>query len=108
MCRDFWFGMYQWKRNKGYAALIIFILAVAIGANTLIFSFIEAVMLKPLPVRNPQNLFLASKFFLGNKALATPPFRKSRREKICSHRQLPRNIGQRVAFCHSILAIGSN
>ena len=61
MWRDFGYGLPQWRRKKLFAATIILLLSVGIGANTLIFSFVNTVLLKPLPVRNPQNLFLLQK-----------------------------------------------
>jgi len=61
MWRDLQFGFRQLTRNKLLSAIIIVLLAVGIGANTLIFSFINSLLLKPLPVRNPQSLFLLEK-----------------------------------------------
>ncbi len=47
-----------WQHNQALAATVTLLLAIAIGANTLIFSFINSLLLKSLPVRNPANLFL--------------------------------------------------
>ncbi|MGH9438135.1 MAG: ABC transporter permease, partial [Terriglobia bacterium] len=65
MWSDFWFALRQWRRNKALAGVIVLLLGVGIGANTLIFSFIDAVLLKPLPVRDPQNLFAVNKIRAG-------------------------------------------
>ena len=43
-------------RNPGFAAVVILILAVGIGANTAIFSIVDGVLLRALPFRAPQNL----------------------------------------------------
>ncbi len=61
MWRDLNFGIRQWRRKKLLAATIVLLLSAGIGANTLIFSFVNVVLLKPLPVRNPENLFLVQK-----------------------------------------------
>ena len=58
MWRDVQNGWRQMRRNKFLSAAIILLLAVGIGANTAIFSFVDALLLKSLPVREPQNLYL--------------------------------------------------
>src|ERR1700682_4294976 len=45
------------RRTPIITAVAIFSLALGIGANTAIFSLIDAVVLKTLPVRNPAELF---------------------------------------------------
>jgi predicted permease len=43
-------------RNPGFAATIVVTLALGIGANTAIFGLIDSLMLRWLPVKNPQEL----------------------------------------------------
>ncbi len=43
-------------RNPGFAVVAILTLALGIGANTAIFTLIDAVMLRPIPVRAPAEL----------------------------------------------------
>jgi predicted permease len=44
--------------NAGFTAVVLLILAIGIGANTSIFSLIDALMLRALPVPNPEQLVL--------------------------------------------------
>src|SRR5215472_8616224 len=48
------------RRAPGFAAVAVASLALGIGANTAIFSLVDALMLKMLPVRDPHGLYLVS------------------------------------------------
>jgi len=56
--RDLKFAARNTLRNPGLAAVIAASLALGIGANTAVFTLIRAVMLKSLPVREPDRLVL--------------------------------------------------
>ena len=50
---------YAWRMllaNKTFSSLAILSLALGIGANTAIFSFMDAILLRSLPVPEPQSL----------------------------------------------------
>src|SRR5947207_1040015 len=44
------------RRSPGFTTMAVVSLALGIGVNTSIFTLIEAVMLRPLPVRSPEEL----------------------------------------------------
>jgi predicted permease len=53
---DLRYGLRAMRRNPGFSALAILSLALGIGANTAIFSLINTLMLRMLPVRDPGQL----------------------------------------------------
>ena len=56
-------------RNKpGFTAVAIITLSLGIGANTAIFSVVDAVLLRPLPFPKPENIVLVRDDLLGRKA----------------------------------------
>src|SRR5581483_495657 len=56
MIRDLLFAARQLRRSPAFAIGIILTLAIAIGANTAMFSVVRAVLLQPLPYQDPGRL----------------------------------------------------
>ena len=57
--QDLRYAVRQFKGAPAFSAVVIAVLALGIGANTAIFSLLDAVMLRSLPVRDPQQLLVA-------------------------------------------------
>jgi predicted permease len=57
LIQDLRFGLRTAHKSPGFTTVVLVTLALGIGANTAIFTLIDAVMLKPLPVANPKQLY---------------------------------------------------
>ena len=57
--RDLRFGARLLVRGPGFTAVAVLSLALGIGASSAIFSLINAIVLRPLPVADPQELYIA-------------------------------------------------
>ena len=56
LCSDFRFSLRMLAKSPGFTAVAILSLALGVGANTAIFTLINDLMLKQLPVRQPDQL----------------------------------------------------
>src|SRR3954447_17603596 len=54
--QDVRYGCRTMTANKAFSALAILSLALGIGANTAIYSFMESILLRSLPVADPESL----------------------------------------------------
>src|SRR4051812_14092382 len=56
LLRDFAFAVRRLQKQPLFAMIAIAILALGIGANAALFSILDAVVLRPLPYRNPDRI----------------------------------------------------
>src|SRR3984893_3128578 len=56
--RDCGYALRTLRRSRGFAVVAALTLALGIGANTAIFTLLDQILLRLLPVKNPQQLVL--------------------------------------------------
>ena len=76
MLEDIRYALRGFRRNPGLTAIAILSLALAVGPNAAVFSLVDAVLLRPLPIRNPDRLVLVEmQTPRGGGGLSWPDYR---------------------------------
>jgi predicted permease len=85
MYNDLRYAFRQLIRNPGFTVVVVLTLALSIGANTTLFSVVNAILLRPLPYQNPDKLVALFMRFTGigipkdQNAVSAPEFMDLRR-----------------------------
>ena len=67
--QDVRYGARQLRKNPGFTAVAVLTLALGIGANTAIFSFLDALLMRSLPVADPASLVVLNWHVMGKKSV---------------------------------------
>ncbi|MBV9180592.1 MAG: ABC transporter permease, partial [Acidobacteria bacterium] len=70
---DFVYSIRRLSKSPGFLAVSVITLAIGIGANTTIFNAVEAVLLRPLPFPNADQIVIVREASDRNKSITRNP-----------------------------------
>src|SRR5690349_1245731 len=98
--QDVTYALRSLRNNVGFALVIVLSLAIGIGANTAIFTLIDALLLRPLPVPNADELVV-----IGDSHRTNSASDGSLRSDLFSHRAYL-ELRKETRFFTGLLAVG--
>ena len=81
LVQDLRYGIRVLRKNPGFTGVAVLSLALGVGANTAVFTFIDALLLRSLPVANPQELVEMIAQRRGDFAALSFPMYRDLRER---------------------------
>jgi predicted permease len=84
LARDVRYTLQTLRRNPGFSAVTVLSLALGIGANAAIFTLINAVMLRSLPVKEPGRLVQITRLLEGRPGVVSYPLFEHFRDNVKS------------------------
>jgi predicted permease len=106
--QDIRYGLRLLRKNPGFSVVAILSLALGIGANTAIFGLINALLVKKLPVRDPQSLLFIAKQAQGG---VDPAFYYETYQRLCAEQPFFQELaafGERVRMNVSIEGVAES
>jgi predicted permease len=88
------------RRDRGFACVVILVLALGVGANVAEFSVVNTLLLRPLAFRNPDRLVWFSNN--GGSGLSSQTYTVSAFEEFRSHNQSFQDVSSYQTFFNSI------
>jgi putative ABC transport system permease protein len=72
--QDLRYGLWMLRRNPGFTLVSVLTLALGIGANTAIFSVVNALVFNPLPYPDPKQLVWVTNVLQGNELIGAEEY----------------------------------
>jgi predicted permease len=101
MMQDLRFTLRTLRRDRTFATVVVLVLALGIGANVAVFGIVNAILLRPLPFREPEQLV----WFAGNEGkggLSSQTYTVAAFEEFRKHNRSFQDVTSYQTFFNSI------
>ena len=101
---DLRFAFRTYVKNPGFTLVVVMTLALGIGANSAIFSVLNAAVLRPLPYKNPNQLVMVNTYF---PTMQPDPFRMSAPEFL-EYKEMTSSYNALAALAGNVVSVAGN